>query len=113
MVTVKFRDFHTVQYSLSRIFPSNQMYLNQVAIHFNFTNFSVKSKANEVVVFIFTNFSVKTTANEVAVFTFTNFSVKSNPNQVAVFNFTNSSNMFEVPYPVLALEHLWLPGYGL
>ena len=22
-------------------------------------------------------------------------------------------NMFEVPYPVLALKYLWLPGYGL
>ena len=36
---------------------------------FNFTNFSVKSNANEVAGFIFTKFSVKSDANQVAVFT--------------------------------------------
>ena len=24
-----------------------------------------------------------------------------------------NANMFEEPYPVLAFENLWLPGYGL
>ena len=27
--------------------------------------------------------------------------------------FSTVFNMFGVPYPVLALEHLWSPGYGL
>ena len=32
---------------------------------------------------------------------------------VSFFNLNTFNNMFEEPYPDLALEHLWLPGYGL
>lgn len=41
--------------------------------------------------FIFTNFSVKSDANEVVKFNFTNFFVKSDANEVVRFNFTKVS----------------------
>ena len=55
-----------LQYSISRNFPSNQMQMKLHAGFIYFTNFSVKSDANQVTVFNFTKFSVKSNANEVA-----------------------------------------------
>ena len=79
------RKMREKKYQIPWIFPSNQVQINRSSCSIQFDEFSVRWKKNKVAFFNYTNFSVKSDANQVqvAVFNFTKFSVKSNINEVS------------------------------
>ena len=78
-------DFHVINHCTAKQVVKSKV---SQATMFNFTNFSVKSNANEVAGFILTKFAVKSNANQGAVFNYTNLFVKSNANEVTGFILT-------------------------